>query len=65
MGKWNLKGPSPVERQGSQWRDGEYQLIFKTFNPELFLSERNAGMKMEERLNEWLTSGQPNLGSIS
>jgi hypothetical protein len=39
-------GPS-VERQG-------HQPTYKTFNPKLLLSKRNAETKMEQRLKEWL-----------
>jgi hypothetical protein len=36
-----------------RWR---HQHTFKIFNPELFLSKRNAGTKMEQRLKEWPSS---------
>jgi hypothetical protein len=49
-------GP-PVEELG-------HQPTFKIIDPKLFLSKRNAGTKMEQRPKEWLTSNQPNLGSI-
>ena len=39
----------PVEGWG-------HQPTYKTFDPKLVLSKRNAGTKMEQRLNKWLTS---------
>jgi hypothetical protein len=42
----------PVEEWG-------HQPTYKTFDPKLLLSKRNAGTKVEQRLKEW-----PNLGSI-
>jgi hypothetical protein len=36
----------------------------QNFEPELFLSKRNAGTKMEQRLKERLAIYWPNLGSI-
>jgi hypothetical protein len=47
----------PVEGWG-------YQSTYKTFDPKLLLSKRNAGTKMEQRLKEWQTSDHPNLKSI-
>jgi hypothetical protein len=40
---------SPVERWG-------HQVTYKFLDPMLFMSKRNAGIKMEQRLKEWLTS---------
>ena len=57
----DLKRPPPVVRQGPQW---VYQPTFKNFDPELSLSERNTGTKMEQRLKEWWTRDWPNLRSI-
>jgi hypothetical protein len=37
----------------------------KNSDPELFLSKKPAGTKMEKRLRERRSSDQPNLGSIS
>ena len=37
----------------------------KNFDPELFLSKRTAGTKMEKRLKERKSSDLPNLGPIS
>ena len=37
----------------------------KNSDPELFLSKRTAGTKMEKRLRERRSSDQPKLGSIS
>ena len=47
----------PVEEWG-------HQPTYKTFDPKLLLSKRNAGTKMEQRLNERLSIDQPNLGFI-
>ena len=41
-----------------------YLPIFKFFNPELFLSKENAGIKMEQRLKETASSDWSNFGSI-
>jgi hypothetical protein len=41
-----------------------HQFTYKTFDPKLVLSNRNAGTKMERRLNEWLTIDKPNLRPI-
>jgi hypothetical protein len=41
-----------------------HQPTFKFCEPELFLSKRNAGTKMEHRLKEWPTNDWPNMGSI-
>jgi hypothetical protein len=59
----NLKRPPPVVRQDFMER-WEHQPTFKIFDPKLFLSKRNAGTKMMQRLNKWLSSELPNLGSI-
>ena len=40
------------------------QLTVKSSDPELFLSKRMAGTKMEKRPREKRSSGQPNFGSI-
>jgi hypothetical protein len=42
----------PVEGWG-------HQTTYKTFDPKLTLSKTNAGTKMEQRVNEWLTSDRP------
>jgi hypothetical protein len=49
-------GP-PVEESG-------HQPTYKTFDPKLVLSEINSGTKIEQKLKEWLTSGQPILNPI-
>ena len=41
-----------------------HTLIFRYFYPTLFVSKRNAGTKMEQRLKERPSSDWPNLGSI-
>jgi hypothetical protein len=48
---------SPVESWG-------YLPSFKIFDPELFLSKRNTGTKMEQRLKERAPHDWFNLGSI-
>jgi hypothetical protein len=47
-------------KQGIKWKDR-----LKNFDPELFMSKRTAGTKMEKRLRERRFSDQPNLESIS
>jgi hypothetical protein len=37
----------------------------KISNPDLFLSKRTTGTKIEKRVKERQSDGQPNLGSIS
>jgi hypothetical protein len=64
-GEGNWKSPPPVDRQGLKWRGRVTNPVFKIPDPELFLSKRTAGTKMEKRLKERLSSHQPNLGSIS
>jgi len=56
-----LKRPPPGARQDYQWRDGD---TYKTFNPKLILSKRNAGTKLEQRLKEQLTSDRSILRPI-
>ena len=41
-----------------------HERAFKYFYPKLFLPKRNAGTKMEQRLNKWLTTDWPKLGPI-
>lgn len=64
MGRKNLKRPPLVERHGhlpvEEWSRTPK---FKFFDPELFLSKRNVGTKIEQRLNERPSSDQPSLGS--
>jgi hypothetical protein len=48
---------SPVEGWG-------HQSTYKTYDPKLILSKRNAGTKMEHRLREWSTSDQTTLKPI-
>jgi hypothetical protein len=49
--------PPPVKGWG-------HQPTFKNFDLELFLSKRNSGTKMEQRLKEWPSSDRPNLESV-
>jgi hypothetical protein len=48
--------------QVEQW--GRHSIV-KVSDPELSLSKRTAGTKMEKRLRERRSSDWPNLGSIS
>jgi hypothetical protein len=61
-----LKEPSssPVERQDIKWRNRVAIPQSKT-DPELFLSKRTAGTKMEKSLRERRSSDRPKLGSSS
>jgi hypothetical protein len=49
---------------GSPVEGWDHQPTFKMFDPELFLSKRNVGTKMEQRLKERLSNDLPNLGPI-
>jgi hypothetical protein len=47
----------PEETNSNSWtgpplKGWEHQPTFKIFDPELFLSKRNSGTKMEQRLKE-------------
>jgi hypothetical protein len=46
---------------GNRW---SHPSTFKISDPELFLSKRNEGTKVEQRLKEWPSSDQSNLESI-
>jgi hypothetical protein len=48
VGRWNLKRPLPVIRQGLQWKDKNTNTPSKFFDLELFLFKRNAGTKIEK-----------------
>jgi hypothetical protein len=61
---WNLKSSAPVARQEPQWKDRDTNPPQKSFNPIFFLSTRNTGMRMEQRLMEWATYYLPNLRPI-
>jgi hypothetical protein len=58
-----MKLPSIV-RQDHLWRDGDTNLLTNpkiAFDPKLFLSRRNAGTKMEQKLKELPASDQAKL----
>ena len=55
-----------VEVPPGPWVKGQgYWPTVKISDPELFLSKRTRGSKMEKRLKERWSNDQPNLGSIS
>jgi hypothetical protein len=56
--------PPPVERQGIKWNDGLDISPSKT-DPELFLSKRTAGTKLEKKLRKRRSRDWPKLGSSS
>jgi hypothetical protein len=61
--KGKLQSPLPVERQDIKWRDE-----FPSYSPnvpELFLSKRTAGTKMEKSLRQTLSSYRLKLGPNS
>ena len=62
-GEMKLEGTPPVDRHSPQLRQGAMYPSSKFFDPELFLSKRNAGTKMEQRLKERPSRDGPNLGS--
>jgi hypothetical protein len=57
-------GERELVRQGIKWRDGFAILQPKT-DPELFLSERTVGTKMEKSLVKRRFSAQPKLETSS
>jgi hypothetical protein len=52
-------GKVPVERQDIKWRDG-VAIPVKNSDPELFLSERTSGTKIEKRLRKKRASDSSN-----
>jgi hypothetical protein len=52
-----------LTRQGIKWRNGIS--IVKNSDPELLLSLRTAGTKMETRMKEMRSRDRPKLGSSS
>jgi hypothetical protein len=59
--------PEETTSSGQIWPTMErwsHPLIFKNFDPELFLSKGNAGTKVEQRMKEKPYSDQSNLGFI-
>lgn len=52
-------------KTGYQEEGGDYHPTLKKSDPELSLSKRIAGGKIEKGLRERMSSDQPNLGSIS
>jgi hypothetical protein len=47
VGIWR---PAPVIRQDTQWKNGDTTYI--AFDPKVYLSKRNAGIKMNQKLKE-------------
>jgi hypothetical protein len=62
MKRGNLKHPPLVERQGIKWRD-EITIPVKNSVPELFMSERTAGTKIEKSLRKRKSNYSSKLGS--
>jgi hypothetical protein len=52
-------------RTGHQVKSWGCHLIVKNSDPELFLSKKTAGTKLEKRLREKKSNNWPNLGSSS
>jgi hypothetical protein len=57
-----VMGPTSSRKTGYQWG---CHLTVKNSDPELFLSKRTAGTKMEKRQREMRFSDWPKLGSSS
>ena len=60
-----LVEPTSSRKTGHQVEGWGCHPTVKNSDPELFLSKRTAGTKMEKRLKERWFNVQPNLGSIS
>jgi len=74
VGRGNLKSLPPIDEgwvaiQSKTTLDlsqkAEKRYTVKNYDPELFLSERTTGTKMEKNLRKRRTSDRPNLGSSS
>jgi hypothetical protein len=64
LGRGNLQNSPPVERQGHQVEGWGCHPTVNS-DPELFLSKRTAGMKMDKRLRKRRSSDWAKLGPIS
>ena len=51
-------------QEGPSVKEQENEPTHKSFNLKFVQSKRNAGTKMEQRLNEWPTNNWPNLSPI-
>jgi hypothetical protein len=64
-GERELVESTSSRKTGHQVEGWGFHPTVKNSDPELFLSKRTAGTKMEKRLRERRSSDQSNLGSIS
>jgi hypothetical protein len=64
-GERELVESTSSRKTGHQTEGWGCHSTVKNSDPELFLSERTAGSKMEKRLRERWSNDRPDLGSIS
>jgi hypothetical protein len=63
--EWELVESTSCRKSGHQVERWGFHPTVKNSDPELFLSKRTAGTKMEKRMRERRSSERPKLGSTS